>query len=91
MSRDHVKPISRGGSDTWNNVVSACKRCNHFKGNRTPEEAGLQLIAVPFSPTHAEYIFLSGRKILADQMDFLIAHFPRNSLLRERLKAGDRD
>ncbi len=86
MSRDHIQPISRGGQDVWSNVVTACKRCNHFKGNRSPEEAGLELLAVPFSPTHAEYIYLSGRRILADQMEFLQAHFPRNSPLHERLK-----
>jgi hypothetical protein len=41
---------------------------------------------VPFVPTHAEYIFLKGRRVLADQMEFLKAHFPRTSPLRERLK-----
>jgi 5-methylcytosine-specific restriction endonuclease McrA len=84
LSRDHVRPISRGGADAWNNVVTACKRCNNAKGNRTPEQAGMQLIAVPFTPTHAEYVYLQGRRILADQMEFLRAHFPRRSPLRER-------
>jgi 5-methylcytosine-specific restriction endonuclease McrA len=86
LSRDHVKPISRGGADVWTNVVTACKRCNNQKGNRTPEQAGLQLLAVPFAPTHAEYVYLQGRRILADQMDFLRAHFPRRSPLRQRLE-----
>lgn len=85
LSRDHVTPISRGGEDTWNNVVAACKPCNNFKGSRFPEECGLQLLAVPFVPTHAEYVYLQGRRILADQMEFLRAHFPRRSPLRERL------
>jgi len=76
LSRDHIKPISRGGVDTWTNVVTACKRCNNLKGNRTPEQAGMQLLAVPFAPTHAEYVYLQGRRILADQMAFLRAHFP---------------
>ena len=85
LSRDHVEPVSRGGSDSWQNVVTACKRCNHHKGNNTPQEAGMQLLAVPFVPTHAEYIYLSGKRILADQMEFLLAHFPRNSPLHERV------
>jgi hypothetical protein len=89
LSRDHVQPMSRGGTDSWKNVVTACKRCNHFKGDRTPEAAGMQLLAIPFVPTHAEYIYLSGRRILADQMEFLLAHFPRNSPLHERLNADD--
>ncbi|MBK1734430.1 HNH endonuclease [Halorhodospira abdelmalekii] len=85
LSRDHVTPVSRGGFDTWNNVVTACKRCNNHKGDRSPEQAGMQLIAVPFTPTHAEYVYLQGRRILADQMEFLKSHFPRRSPLRVRL------
>jgi hypothetical protein len=46
------------------------------------------LLAIPFTPTHAEYIYLQGRKILADQMEFLLAHFPRNSVLRKRVEQG---
>lgn len=87
LSRDHVRPISRGGEDVWNNVVTACKHCNSYKGCRRPEEAGMQLLAVPFTPTHAEYVYLQGRRILADQMEFLRVHFPRRSPLRERLKS----
>ncbi|MCB1738030.1 MAG: HNH endonuclease [Gammaproteobacteria bacterium] len=86
LSRDHITPASRGGPDTWNNVITACKRCNHRKGSRSPEEAEMPLLAVPFTPTHAEYVYLQGRRILADQMEFLKAHFPRRSPLHERLQ-----
>lgn len=85
LSRDHVTPLSQGGGDLWSNVVTACKRCNNHKAGRTPEEAGMQLLAIPFVPTHAEYIYLQGRRVLADQMEFLRAHFPRSSPLHERL------
>jgi hypothetical protein len=85
LSRDHVKPISQGGLDQWANVVTACKRCNNHKAGRTPEQAGMELLAIPFKPTHAEYVYLQGREILADQMEFLLAHFPRNSVLRKRV------
>lgn len=85
LSRDHVRPLSQQGGDTWNNVVTACKRCNNHKAGRTPEQAGLQLLAIPFVPTHAEYVFLQGRRVLADQMAFLRAHFPRSSPLHQRL------
>ncbi|WP_301289579.1 HNH endonuclease [Natronocella acetinitrilica] len=84
LSRDHVTPISQRGQDVWNNVVTACKRCNNYKAGRTPEQAGMELLAIPFIPTHAEYIYLKGRRILADQMEFLRAHFPRTSPLRDR-------
>ena len=91
LSRDHVNPLSQGGIDTWGNVVTSCKRCNNHKAGRTPEQAGMQLLAIPFKPTHAEYVYLQGRRILADQMEFLMAHFPRNSPLRERVRrAGER-
>ena len=85
LSRDHITPLSRGGGDSWNNVVTACKRCNNHKAGRTPEQAGLTLLAVPFVPTHAEYVYLQGRRVLADQMEFLLAHFPRTSPLHKRL------
>jgi len=88
LSRDHVKPISQGGRDGWVNVVTACKRCNNHKAGRTPEQAGMELLAIPFKPTHAEYVYLQGREILADQMEFLVAHFPRNSVLRRRVEQG---
>ncbi len=84
LSRDHVTPITQGGRDVWENVVTACKRCNNHKAGRTPEQAGMQLLAVPFMPTHAEYIYLQSRHVLSDQMAFLKAHFPRSSPLRQR-------
>ena len=84
LSRDHVIPAVKGGQDIWTNVVTACKSCNSHKGGRTPEQANMPLLAVPFMPTYAEYVFLQGRNILSDQMEFLSAHFPRGSSLRER-------
>ena len=82
LTRDHVLPASRGGRDQWDNVVAACRRCNHFKGNRLPQECGLELMALPYSPNFAEYLALtnSGR-ILGDQMDFLRRSFSANSRL----------
>ena len=91
MSRDHVTPLSQGGTDAWNNVVAACKRCNNYKAGRTPEQASLSLLAVPFTPTHAEYIYLRGRRVLADQMEFLLAHFPRRSPLHKRVREDTRN
>jgi hypothetical protein len=48
----------------------------------------MELLAIPFTPTHAEYVYLQGRGILADQMEFLLAHFPRKSVLRQRVERG---
>lgn len=36
----------------------------------------MPLLAVPFTPTWAEYLLLSNRRILADQMEFLLAQVP---------------
>src|SRR5687768_6981187 len=86
LSRDHIRPFSQGGEDVWTNVVTACRRCNNAKASRTPEQAKMQLIAVPFTPTYAEYIFLKGRRVLADQKEYLVAHFPRTSPLHDRIQ-----
>ncbi len=75
LTRDHVMPLSRGGQDVWSNVVTACKRCNAHKGRRTPEEARMPLLAVPYTPNLAEYLFLRNRRILVDQMEFLKTQF----------------
>ncbi|MFD2756995.1 HNH endonuclease [Gulosibacter faecalis] len=47
---DHVQPRSRGGRDTWENLVACCLRCNNVKGDRTPEEMGWQLRHRPSAP-----------------------------------------
>jgi 5-methylcytosine-specific restriction endonuclease McrA len=86
LSRDHVRPFYQGGRDVWNNVVAACRRCNNQKASRTPEQAKMQLLAVPFTPTYPEYIYLKGRRVLADQMEYLLAHFPRSSPLHDRIQ-----
>lgn len=75
LSRDHVMPRSRGGPNTWQNCVTSCKRCNHAKNDRTPEEAGMELLAIPYAPTLNEWFALSNRKVLADQMDYLRSGF----------------
>ena len=75
LTRDHVLPASRGGSDRWENVVAACRRCNWQKDNQTPEEAGMPLLAVPFRPNPYEWHFLAKERILADQMEYLSRQF----------------
>ena len=79
LTRDHVIPASRGGDTIWENCVTACERCNHKKADRTPEEAGMKLLAVPYTPNLAEYLILSNRRILADQMEFLLSFSAKKS------------
>jgi len=78
LTCDHVIPKMQGGQDIWMNVVAACYRCNHRKGGRTPDEANMPLLAVPFRPNPMEALVLQNRYILADQMEFLSAGFSRN-------------
>jgi len=47
---DHVHPASRGGENTWLNLIACCATCNFAKADRTPEEAGMVLIREPFVP-----------------------------------------
>lgn len=81
MTRDHVVPRCQGGPDIWNNVVAACGRCNKLKDRHTPEQAGMELLYVPYTPNRAEWLILENRRILADQMDFLIKSVTKESRL----------
>ena len=56
LTLDHVHPKSRGGKDTWENLVAACVPCNNRKGNRTPAEASMTLSRRPFRPSYVMYI-----------------------------------
>jgi 5-methylcytosine-specific restriction endonuclease McrA len=56
LTMDHVVPKSRGGPDTWENLVAACVPCNNRKGSRTPDEAGMALRRRPFRPSHVMYM-----------------------------------
>ena len=47
---DHILPRSRGGGDTWFNLVAACQSCNGLKGDRMPQEAGMTMIREAFEP-----------------------------------------
>lgn len=57
LTLDHVLPRSRGGTHTWDNVLTACESCNQIKGNRTPEEAGMKLRSRPKAPIHPAIAF----------------------------------
>jgi 5-methylcytosine-specific restriction endonuclease McrA len=78
LTRDHVLPLSKRGQDEWENVVSACLHCNVRKGSRTPQQAGMPLLAVPYRPSWVEHLILSNRNILVDQMQFLVGHLPKH-------------
>jgi len=81
-TRDHIVPVSKGGANTWMNCVTACKDCNNKKDNKSLVEANVELLYLPYIPDRAEVLILTNRHILADQMEFLVAHLPKNSRAR---------
>lgn len=84
LTRDHVIPSSKGGRDIWQNVVTACGRCNRIKDDRTPEEADMPLVYVPYAPSKAEYLILMNRSIKVDQMEFLLQRVDPHSRLLDK-------
>jgi 5-methylcytosine-specific restriction endonuclease McrA len=81
LSCDHVNPVSKSGRHVWMNVVTACRTCNGRKANRTPEQARMPLLYVPYTPSRHEHFILRNRDILVDQMEYLLAGVPRTSRL----------
>lgn len=51
LTIDHIIPKSRGGQNTWMNLVTCCSSCNRLKDDKTPEEAGMKLNIKPYEPT----------------------------------------
>lgn len=56
LTLDHVMPRSRGGRSSWDNLATACKRCNSRKGDHTPEEAQMPLAQKPFKPSFIMFL-----------------------------------
>ena len=81
LTREHIIPFAQQGVDTWMNVVTACRPCNHRKSHRTPEQAHMPLLYTPYIPSLWEDFVLRNRRILVDQMAFLMAHVPKSSRL----------
>ena len=52
---DHILPRSRGGADSWENLVACCLRCNNMKGDRTPQEMSWVLRLAPRPPRGVQW------------------------------------
>lgn len=81
LTVDHVLPQTRGGRTDYLNTVSACGECNWHKACRTPEEAGMPLLYVPYVPSRFEDFLLEGRNIRADVHEWLASKLPKGSRL----------
>jgi 5-methylcytosine-specific restriction endonuclease McrA len=71
LTVDHVIPRSRGGKHGWENLVTACKRCNQKKGSSTPDEAMMTLVRKPFEPSYVALVLLSN-PTAAERWEFLM-------------------
>ena len=70
LTRDHLVPISRGGDNTWTNVITACSRCNLKKGNRLLHECGMRTLSDPRVPNHVELVW-AVRRITTTQAKYI--------------------
>jgi len=68
---DHVLPKSRGGRDTWENLVACCLKCNNAKGDRTLAEIGWTLSFTPRMPTGADFTLRGADRLEPEWNDFL--------------------
>jgi len=70
LTRDHLVPLSRGGTNAWTNVLTACSSCNTRKGNLLPEEAGMHPLRPPFEP-HFVHLAWAVRRLTSIQSKYI--------------------
>jgi 5-methylcytosine-specific restriction endonuclease McrA len=79
LTRDHVIPQSRGGSNDWNNVVTACSACNTRKGSHLPEELGMHPLKAPTEP-HFVHLSWAIRRLTAAQLKYIRIFYGEEAL-----------
>jgi 5-methylcytosine-specific restriction endonuclease McrA len=70
LTRDHLVPLSRGGTNEWTNVVTACSPCNTRKGNRMAEEIGMHPLVTPVEP-HFVHLSWAVRRLTPAQAKYI--------------------
>lgn len=70
LTRDHIKPLSKGGENSWTNCITSCSPCNARKDDKTPEEAGMKLLSIPTEP-HLVELMWRVRKMTAKQRKYV--------------------
>ncbi len=79
LTRDHVQPLSRGGKNTWENVVTSCSTCNNRKGGRLPSEAGLRLRCEPAEPNYVQLVWVV-RRVTGPQAKYIRTFYGEDAL-----------
>ena len=73
LTLDHVVPKAKGGNSSWENLITACNRCNSQKGDQTPKDAGMRLITKPFRPTYNSFIKNNSGYVCEEWLPYLDA------------------
>lgn len=79
LTRDHILSISRGGGNTWDNVVTSCSPCNNRKGNRLPSEVGMKLRSKPGEPNHVQLVW-AVRRVTPIQVKYIRMFYGEDAL-----------
>jgi 5-methylcytosine-specific restriction endonuclease McrA len=79
LTRDHLIPLSRGGTNEWTNVVAACSPCNTRKGNRMPEEIGMHPMTHPVEP-HFVHLSWAVRRLTPIQSQYIRLFYGEETL-----------
>ncbi|MEP6572235.1 MAG: HNH endonuclease [Gemmatimonadota bacterium] len=79
LTRDHLVPLSRGGSNEWTNVVTACSTCNTRKGNHLPDECGMHPRVPPVEP-HFVHLSWAVRRLSATQAKYIRLFYGEDAL-----------
>jgi len=87
LTRDHVRPLSRGGLNTWDNVVTSCSPCNNRKGGRLPGEAGLRLAHEPVEPNYVHLVWVV-RRVTDTQEKYIKMFYGDDALDAVRARSG---
>ena len=79
LTRDHLVPLSRGGTNLWTNVVTACSTCNTRKGNHLPEECGMHPLHPPAEP-HFVHLAWTVRRLTLIQAKYIRLFYGESTL-----------
>jgi len=83
LTRDHLVPLSRGGTNDWSNVITACSGCNTRKGNHLPEECGMHPLRVPYEP-HFVHLSWAVRRLTPVQSKYIRLFYGAETLAQLR-------
>ena len=79
LTRDHLVPLSRGGTNGWTNVLTACSTCNARKGNSLPAEIGMEPLTVPTEP-HFVHLAWAVRRLTPTQARYIRLFYGADTL-----------